>query len=106
MANQDHRTVDCLHPSGYRFCIRRQPSERIRNSHDGMAVPFQLPDYATESRCISKCPMHENNGCTGRFSRLEPASRSHLWFRHNDSFWVTTHLFAGISPVLLVFSST
>jgi hypothetical protein len=98
MANQDHRSVDGPYPSGYRFCIGSQPSKRIRNSHDGMAVPFQLSDYATEPRCISKCPMHQNNCSTGQVPRPDPASHSHPWLRHNSSFQTRSHLSPGISP--------
>src|SRR5215472_19134467 len=98
MRDQDHRSVHGPYPSGYRFCIRSQPSKRIRNSHDGMAAPFQLSDYATEPRCISECPMHQNNCNTGHVPRPDPASHSHSWLRHDNSFQTRSHLSPGISP--------
>src|SRR5262249_25651060 len=81
-----------------------QPSERIRNGHDGMAVPFQLSDYATESRCISKSSMHQNYCSTGHVPRPDPASHSRSWLRHNNSFQARSQLSPGIRPAALTYS--
>src|SRR5215831_6400131 len=57
-----------------------------------MAIPFQLADNSTETRCITKRPMHENN-CRPR-NAIRPRRPSHPWLRHNNS---SIHLYIGPS---------